>query len=88
MNIAGLIIVATLAFHSTAYASVAYDGHLQIATYSGQALHPDQDQASPRTNGQIVGNAAACAPDSAEPVWDGNSALLGYSCVTASANGA
>ena len=88
MTIARFVIVAMLAFHSTAYANVAYDRNLQIATYSAQAPHPDQDQASSRTHGQIVGNPAACAPDSAEPVWDSNSALLGYSCVTASANGA
>jgi hypothetical protein len=27
-----------------------------------------------------------CAPDQAEPVWDGHSGLLGYICVARSAN--
>jgi hypothetical protein len=34
----------------------------------------------------IIRNANDCAPDRAEAVWGAGSALLGYSCVTPSAN--
>jgi len=34
----------------------------------------------------IIHNANDCAPDRAEAVWGAGSALLGYSCVTPTAN--
>lgn len=88
MNIAGLTIAAMLAFPSMAYANVAHDGDSPITTISARAIHHDQARPDSATNGRIVGSAAACAPDLATPVWDRNSALLGYSCVPAFANGA
>ena len=88
MNISGLAVVALLAFPSMAYANVGYDPALPVATTSAQAIHPGQAWPGSTTNGRIVGSATACAPDSAEPVSDRNSGLLGYSCVPAFANGA
>jgi hypothetical protein len=88
MNMASLTIAALLAFPSMAYANVAHNGDLPAATISARAIHPGQALPSSATPGRIVRSAAACAPDSATPVWDRNSALLGYSCVPAFANGA
>ncbi len=36
--------------------------------------------------GRVIHNANDCAPDRAEPVWGAGSALVGYACVTPSAN--
>jgi hypothetical protein len=88
MNKAGLAIAALLAFPSMAFANVAYDGNSPVATISARPIHPGQAQPDSATPGRIVRSAAACAPDSATPVWDKNAALLGYSCVPAFANGA
>jgi hypothetical protein len=57
------------------------------ATSSGHNQHNDVSQWGHGTSGRIVINANSCAPDRADPVWDRNSVLLGYSCNAASANG-
>jgi hypothetical protein len=47
------------------------------------AIAPTQETAP--SNG-ITRNANDCPPDHAEAVWGADSALLGYTCVTPSAN--
>ena len=52
----------------------------------GGAWHPTFAWTGTRSSEHITHNANDCPPDRPEAVWGANGALLGYSCVTPSAN--
>lgn len=79
-----LAVVAALAFHSTAFAQAGADPTAAGGAFSHRAMY---SLMRPQTTDRIVRNSNECAPEAAAPVWSANSALLGYSCTAASANG-
>jgi hypothetical protein len=87
MTITGLTFVAILALNSTAYAQNRPRSDIPHATSSGHNHHNDVSQGRRETSGRIAIDANSCAPDRADPVWDRNAVLPGYSCSVVSANG-
>jgi hypothetical protein len=73
------VIVALMCFSSAAIAQNA-------PAWPGGAQRSAIAFAGTRASHRVVRDANDCAPDRATAVWGANSALLGYSCATPSAN--
>jgi hypothetical protein len=72
---------------ASAQAGQNYDGSPRYDARRSAAARQYFQAPAPEGYGHVIHNANDCAPDRAEPVWGAGSALLGYSCVTPSANG-
>jgi hypothetical protein len=79
-----VIMALCLSSHAFAQSAPLHRHHRHAPAPIGEqysAIMPSAPAAS-----GIIHNANDCAPDRAEAVWGAGSALLGYSCVTPSAN--
>lgn len=80
-----LTIFALLAAHSVASAQTpSHYGDLDKISDNGRFI---ARFAEPTVSKGFSGNANECAPGKAEPIWSATSALVGYACSPASANG-
>lgn len=80
-----LTIVALLAAHSVASAqTLSRYGALDKTSDYGRFVARYE---APTVAKGIGGNANECAPGRAEPIWSATSALVGYACSSANANG-
>lgn len=83
--------LATLLASGATYAQVGSSAADRASMRSHQAsgglpAHFAPARFEPNGPTPVLHTANQCPPDHPEPVWGANSELLGYSCVTASAN--
>jgi len=83
-----LAFLAIAAFQPIAYTEDKSDGSRGRPAPQGNKLEVSRAGDEPRSSNAAIQNPNSCAPDRAEPEWGGNGALLGYSCVPPTGNGA
>jgi hypothetical protein len=79
-----LVLIALAGLASAAHAQSGLPSAGLAAPGGGQQAV--MEAMAPQTSGPIVRNANDCPPDRPEAVWGANGVLLGYACVTPSAN--
>jgi hypothetical protein len=88
-----MIRLALVSLTIAAFQPIAYTQDLSVGARSDPAPQRSRLEVSGATDELRWSIGAlqtpnSCAPDRAEPVWGGNGALLGYSCLPPSGNGA